>query len=105
MDEDSTAEAMFDPYFFNNVILHKSDSINEPGGLVPIVTICLLLSYVLLYFAVFKGIESSGKVAYITAPLPYVLLIILLFRALTLKGAADGLSFLLVPKWEKLGNF
>lgn len=96
---------MFDPFFFNDVILHKSDSINHTGGLVPIITLCLLASYVLLYFAVFKGVESSGKVAFVTAPLPYILLIILLFRALTLNGSEKGLAFLFVPKWEKLGSF
>jgi len=105
LDESSDAEAMFDPQFFNEVILHKSNSINEVGGLVPMVTLCLLLSYVLLYFAVFKGVESSGKVAYVTAPLPYILLFVLLIRALTLEGAGEGLAFLLLPKWHKLANF
>jgi len=102
---ENSAETVFNPDFFNKEILQKSKSINEPGGLVPIVTFCLLLSYILLYFAVFKGIESSGKVAYFTAPFPYILLLILLFRALTLDGATEGLKFLFVPKWEKLAKF
>jgi SNF family Na+-dependent transporter len=67
--------------------------------------LCLLLCYLILYFAVFKGVESTGKIAYVTAPLPYVLLFVLLFRACALEGAGDGIAFLFIPKWERLGSF
>ena len=39
---------------------------------------------------------------YVTALLPYVILIIFLVRGVTLDGASIGLKFFFVPKWELL---
>lgn len=86
-------------------MLESTDSIDESGGLVPIIVIALFLSYVLVYFSIWKGVESSGKVVYVTALLPYFLLIIMLLRGLTLEGSGSGLYYLFYPDWSKLGNF
>ena len=48
--------------------------------------------------------SSSGKVAYFTALFPYVVMIALLIRGLTLPGAAQGLLFFFTPQWEKLAS-
>lgn len=47
-----------------------------------------------------KGIASSGKVVYVTATFPYIVLIIFFFRGVTLKGAGDGLRHLFTPTWH-----
>ena len=39
---------------------------------------------------------------YITATSPYILMLILLVRGLTLDGASDGIRFYLEPSAEKL---
>jgi SNF family Na+-dependent transporter len=71
---------------------------------VPLIVISLFLSYILVYFSIWKGVESSGKVVYFTALLPYALLIIMLLRGLTLEGSSSGLYYLFYPDWSKLGN-
>ena len=42
--------------------------------------ICIGVVYCLLYISLFKGVKSSGKVVWITATMPYVVLTILLVR-------------------------
>lgn len=51
-----------------------------------------------------QGITESGKVVYVTAIFPYVVLIIFFFRGITLKGASDGLMHLFTPRWERLAD-
>ena len=52
----------------------------------------------------FKGVQSTGKVAYITTLLPYCLLLVFLIKACTLEGISVGLKFFFVPKWSALLN-
>lgn len=42
------------------------------------------------------------QVMYFTATSPYLLMLILLIRGVTLEGAAEGLKFYLLPDWSKL---
>lgn len=98
------AAAFFNKDFFAEKMLHQTDSINEVGGLVPLIVISLAVAYVLVYFSIWKGVESTGKIVYFTALMPYVLLFIMLFRGLTLEGAGSGLYYLFYPDWSKLGN-
>ena len=65
-------------------MLEQTDSIDEAGGLVPLMVLGLFVSYILVYFSIWKGVESTGKVVYVTALLPYLLLFIMLVRGLTL---------------------
>lgn len=90
--------------YFNRAVLQVQDSngINDIGTPNLKLTICVFIVYCMLYFSLFKGVKSSGKVVWITATMPYVLLFILLVRGLMLPGALDGIHFYLVPKFEQL---
>jgi SNF family Na+-dependent transporter len=47
----------------------------------------------------------SGKLVYVTALLPYVVLTILGIRAWMLPGAAEGIRFFIYPDFSRLADF
>ena len=100
----NSAASFFNKDFFSKKMLNETDDIGESGGLVPLIVAGLFISYVLVYFSIWKGVESTGKVVYFTALLPYVILIILLIRGLTLEGSSAGLFYLFKPDFSKLAN-
>ncbi|OXA55700.1 Sodium-dependent nutrient amino acid transporter 1 [Folsomia candida] len=65
-------------------------------------SLCLLFAWILIFLSLWKGVKSSGKVAYFTAIFPYVVMLILLIRGVTLKGAGKGILYFIEPQWEKL---
>merc|ERR1719350_1590333 len=76
-------------------------ALTDPGNIGEIkwdITLCLLLSWVVCFGCLVKGIKSSGKVVYFTATFPYVLLVAITAYGLTLPGALDGVKELFVPK-------
>uniref|UniRef100_A0A8C7TYM7 Solute carrier family 6 member 14 n=1 Tax=Oncorhynchus mykiss TaxID=8022 RepID=A0A8C7TYM7_ONCMY len=75
------------------VALQRSSGLDETGPVVWHLALCLLLGWLLIAAALYKGIKSSGKVVYFTATFPYVVLLILLIRGVTLEGARDGIEF------------
>jgi NSS family neurotransmitter:Na+ symporter len=91
--------------FFYDTILKRSDGLltwkDTPvmdwpvlGGLAAV--------WLFIYFCVWKGVKSTGIVAYITVPMPFILLIIFLVRALFLEGAMNGIYYYLKPDFSLL---
>ncbi|CAH1279682.1 unnamed protein product [Diabrotica balteata] len=89
-------------YFWYRVTLDASPNIEDPGMPKWWIVLCLLLSWVVVFFIMMKGIQSSGKVVYFTSLFPYLVLTIFFIRGITLKGASAGLAHMLTPKVEKL---
>uniref|UniRef100_A0A668AYL3 Transporter n=1 Tax=Myripristis murdjan TaxID=586833 RepID=A0A668AYL3_9TELE len=79
--------------YWDQVVLQRSSGLDETGSIVWRLALCLLLAMSILAAAVIKGIKSSGKVVYFTATFPYVVILILVIRGVTLEGAADGIQF------------
>ncbi|XP_067636970.1 sodium-dependent neutral amino acid transporter B(0)AT3 [Eurosta solidaginis] len=89
-------------FYWYRTTLQCSESVNEPETFNYHMAIALIVSWFLVYICMVQGITSSGKIVYITAIFPYVVLIIFFFRGITLKGAADGVAHLFTPRWETL---
>lgn len=47
---------------FSKVALQRSSGLDETGNIVWYLALCLLLSWMIVAAALFKGIKSSGKV-------------------------------------------
>uniref|UniRef100_A0A182J770 Transporter n=1 Tax=Anopheles atroparvus TaxID=41427 RepID=A0A182J770_ANOAO len=90
--------------FFENKVLQISHGIEFPGGMRWELVACLVCAWILVYFAIWKSIKSSAKVRYLTATLPFVLIVVFLGRSLTLEGADKGLHYFFRPNWQELGR-
>lgn len=83
-------------------VLKIGNALDEPGAVNWDLALCLLLGWIICYLCVFKGVKSTGKVVYFTATFPYILLTVLLIRAVTLPGAGEGITFYLTPNVTRL---
>ncbi|XP_068190814.1 sodium- and chloride-dependent GABA transporter 3-like [Antennarius striatus] len=90
--------------FWERRVLGMSGGIEELGSVRWELALCLLACWVFCYFSIWKSVRSSGKVAYVTATFPYVMLTILLIRGATLPGAVDGIYYYLYPDINHLAN-
>jgi len=92
-------------YWEKYVLSLKPDGLTEFGDLGIVkweLLLCFALSWLIVFLCVMKGVKSSGKVVYFTATFPYVILISILIRGVTLDGAMIGISYFFVPVWEQL---
>ncbi|XP_068162475.1 sodium- and chloride-dependent GABA transporter 2-like [Antennarius striatus] len=90
--------------FWERRALRISPGIEHMGSLNWDLALCLLVAWVMCYFCIWKGTKSTGKVVYFTATFPYVMLVVLLIRGLTLPGALIGIQFYLYPDLGRLAD-
>jgi solute carrier family 6 amino acid transporter-like protein 5/7/9/14 len=73
------------------------------GSLSTQLVIALLIAWTITALCLIKGVQSIGIAAYITATLPYLVIVILFVRGVTLPGASIGLRYyLLEPNFSYL---
>ncbi|KAJ1083227.1 hypothetical protein NDU88_003386, partial [Pleurodeles waltl] len=82
--------------------LHESSGIHDLGLPRWQLTLCLLVVVIILFFSLWKGVKTSGKVVWITATLPYVVLFVLLIHGITLPGAYSGIKAYLNIDFRRL---
>ncbi|TGZ32358.1 Transporter, partial [Temnothorax longispinosus] len=95
----STSSADF---YFRKYVFHETGIENGLGLPSWKLVLTLLVSWIFVYVVICKGVKSTGKAAYFLALFPYVIMISLLVRAVTLDGAVDGIVFLFKPTWHKI---
>ncbi|OCT85787.1 sodium- and chloride-dependent taurine transporter [Xenopus laevis] len=90
--------------FWEHKVLSLSKGIDDVGVLKWDLALCLLLTWVICFFCIWKGVRSTGKVVYFTATFPFIMLLVLLIRGVTLPGAAEGIKFYLYPDITRLAD-
>jgi len=91
-------------FFFSQYLRYdpaKSPELGPPR--LPIV-ISLALVWLAMYFCIFRGVKWVSKVVAWTVPLPWLMLVLLTLRGLTLEGAVRGLEYYLEPNWSLLAD-
>jgi len=89
--------------FFYDTYLQKSDSLALGWPRWPIV-VALAFVWLGMYFCIFRGVRIVSKIVLWTVPIPWIMLLILAVRGLTLEGAVQGLEYYLEPDWAKLAE-
>lgn len=54
--------------------------------------IAVLIVWIIIYLAVFKGVSSSSYVVWATVPLPVIFILIMIIKGATLPGAGNGVK-------------
>ncbi|KAG1679898.1 Sodium- and chloride-dependent glycine transporter 2 [Nymphon striatum] len=88
--------------YFKNNVLQLSPDMYHMNGISWQLSLCLLLSWIVIYLCMIKGTKSFGKVSYFTAIFPYIILTILLVKGATLPGSSKGVLFYVIPDFSKL---
>lgn len=60
--------------------------------------------WIMVLVMVFAGTKSLKYSVYVTLPLPYIVLVIMFFRGITLDGAATGIAYYVKPDLSILFN-
>ncbi|CAN2044133.1 Transporter [Candidatus Magnetomoraceae bacterium gMMP-13] len=89
-------------YFFFKETLGLTSSPFKLGGIKFSLLIGLVLTWLSIVACIWKGPETVGKVVYATVLIPWIILIVLVIRGITLEGANIGLAYYLKPVFSKL---
>ncbi|XP_048239176.1 sodium- and chloride-dependent glycine transporter 1-like [Haliotis rufescens] len=88
--------------FWQYNVLGVSTGLEDVGSVQWPIAGCLFGSVVMIFLCLIRGVKSSGKVVYVTALLPYVLLTAIFIMTLLQPGALDGIIYYVVPDFSKL---
>ncbi|XP_048257297.1 sodium- and chloride-dependent glycine transporter 2-like [Haliotis rufescens] len=90
--------------FWQYGTLRVSSGVDSVGSVQVHLLLCNLASWVVVFLCLMKGVKSVGKVVYVTALMPYILLTVLLIRSCMMPGAGEGILFFLRPDFSRLAS-
>jgi len=86
-------------FFFDNV-LKSAEHLTEVAMIPTPIMIAFVLTWIMVYFCIWKGVRSVSAVVTVTMPLPILLLFVLLIRGVTLPGSYEGIIYYLTPDFD-----
>jgi len=89
-------------FFFKDYLGHQEGP--ALGGIRLKIVYSLIITWVVMYLCIFRGVKLVGKIVWLTVPLPWLMLLILTVRGLTLEGSMQGLAYYLDPVWSELAK-
>ncbi|XP_017007141.2 sodium-dependent nutrient amino acid transporter 1 isoform X1 [Drosophila takahashii] len=90
-------------WYFVKEVLHETPNIENGIGLPNWeLVVGLFVAWACVFFIIRRGVKSSGKASYFLALFPYVIMGVLLVRAVTLPGSIDGIYYFIKPQWGKI---
>jgi neurotransmitter:Na+ symporter, NSS family len=89
--------------FFFKEYLQDTES-HTLGGIRWPIVLSLAVIWTGMFFCIFKGVRVVSKIVLWTVPIPWLMLVILTIRGLTLEGAVQGLEYYLEPNWSVLAE-
>jgi NSS family neurotransmitter:Na+ symporter len=89
-------------FFFQTYLGYREGL--APGGIRWNIVLPLVVAWLSMYLCIFKGVRLVGKIVWLTVPLPWLMLLILAVRGLTLEGSMQGLAYYLDPVWSELAK-
>jgi len=90
--------------YFSLGVLQQSSGIGETGSLNTELLLALVVAWIIVFICLFKGVKWSGKVVYVTATFPYLVLFVLLIVGVQQEGAWIGIKFYIKPNLAKLSE-
>ncbi|MBL7126086.1 MAG: sodium-dependent transporter [Dehalococcoidales bacterium] len=90
--------------FFFGTVLQLSDGPTVLGPPVWFIFGLLAFVWLVIFLIMFRGARVIGKVSVALVILPWLLLVVLFIRGVTLPGALDGLNYYLTPDFAVLGD-
>ncbi|UCD19170.1 MAG: sodium-dependent transporter [candidate division WOR-3 bacterium] len=91
--------------FFFEQFLKISESPMQLGSVQWMIALGLILTWIAIVAAIWKGAKTVGKVVYFTVIIPWLILLVFVARGLTLPGALEGLKYYLTPNFGALLNY
>jgi len=91
--------------FFFDQFLKISESPMQLGSVQWMIALGLILTWISIVAAIWKGAKTVGKVVYFTVIIPWIILLVFVARGLTLPGALEGLKYYLTPNFSALLNY
>jgi len=89
-------------FFFNQYLGYQPGE--ALGAIRWNIVLPLIITWVAMYFCIFRGVRLVGRIVWLTVPLPWLMLLILAVRGLTLEGSMKGLAYYLDPVWSELAK-